>query len=569
MGVCKTFSPPLTFDRVMEGRPVTARESPLFRIPMEILAIITSYLVGNGRDLASLALVNSDCRQLARSCQFRTVKLDTSPRAQDILGVLQRETIERRRNRGHASSPAISACIRRAIINNDDYFDQVSVMKLQEMSRYNDTEEAFDADEEKSRQWKAQVDALNHRLTEHFHPTAIFVISGLVHLETLELGEVEWNQGLLNDLVASTVRHLSIEDSQLCGVVPAMNDDVVWPLETLDADFRFNFLDDRPRFGLNPSNAWTALLRMCSESLQGLRLSYHASNLDDEVVSVSLKFPQLRRLDITLARHLDQSTLSSLILTSPRLSKLSVNYGHPPTRELLDREGRIPSLVTLVLFHVPDNEYGAVAMNIPATSQLPFVKMNPQLKAFAIQGPGSPGFLERVLGILKPFPQLRTLSMNWDGVDIPNSGLNALASLSKLEAIHLSVGRYLGGRQNWAIDHATIIKHLKPLKSLKQVAFTRDAYVYESEEGQPFLYDDYYDLRDYGGESHRQAMHTEARKYVEAFPLLDLIHLGHISFDIGRVKNVPRLNSRFNEMFSWKDDMFGFSTSTHRSGVLL
>src|ERR1700709_2436054 len=105
------FPSTLAFDRVMEGTPVAAPNSALFKIPTEILAIVASHLVTSNDDLASIALVNSDCRQLARSCQFRIVKLDASPRSESIFGILQREAVERRQNYGRTRSLSFSAFI--------------------------------------------------------------------------------------------------------------------------------------------------------------------------------------------------------------------------------------------------------------------------------------------------------------------------------------------------------------------------------------------------------------------------------------------------------------------------
>jgi hypothetical protein len=55
---------PLTFDRVMENRPPTTT-ARLFKMPIEILALILKYV--DSSFLAALALVNSNCGQLARS----------------------------------------------------------------------------------------------------------------------------------------------------------------------------------------------------------------------------------------------------------------------------------------------------------------------------------------------------------------------------------------------------------------------------------------------------------------------------------------------------------------------
>ncbi|KAL4992076.1 hypothetical protein BDW68DRAFT_106475 [Aspergillus falconensis] len=69
-----SLSPPLWLDQVMEGRPIALRDSRLLNLPSESLSAIVGYTKSDKETLASLALVNSDCRQLARSCQSRDVR---------------------------------------------------------------------------------------------------------------------------------------------------------------------------------------------------------------------------------------------------------------------------------------------------------------------------------------------------------------------------------------------------------------------------------------------------------------------------------------------------------------
>lgn len=69
---------PLLLDSVMEGKPCISG-SRLLGIPAEILAIIVDFIADDKPTLAALALVNSDCRQLARSCQFVDICFDYRP----------------------------------------------------------------------------------------------------------------------------------------------------------------------------------------------------------------------------------------------------------------------------------------------------------------------------------------------------------------------------------------------------------------------------------------------------------------------------------------------------------
>jgi hypothetical protein len=232
---------------------VTAHNSPLFKIPTEILTIIVSHLVTSNEDLASLALVNSNCRQLVRSCQFRTVKLDASRRPEGILGLLQREAVERRQNHGSARSTSLGACIRRVIVDNDGYLKEVLASRPRKPGRSidDDSENAYDDDVNKVQQRRASTGELTQRLNEIYGPNVLFVISNLVHLESLEMGQASWSQSLLNNLVGCTIRHLSLRDVQMKDVVPVMDDSVVWPLETLDIglgwDFEFRHSPNRPQ----------------------------------------------------------------------------------------------------------------------------------------------------------------------------------------------------------------------------------------------------------------------------------------------------------------------------------
>ncbi|KAH8690715.1 hypothetical protein BGW36DRAFT_432506 [Talaromyces proteolyticus] len=66
---------PLTFDLVMEGQP-SSRHSRLLNLPVEILSAILGYMEGDKAVLVVLAKINSDCRRLARSCQFHSVVFD-------------------------------------------------------------------------------------------------------------------------------------------------------------------------------------------------------------------------------------------------------------------------------------------------------------------------------------------------------------------------------------------------------------------------------------------------------------------------------------------------------------
>ncbi|RTE69085.1 hypothetical protein BHE90_016540 [Fusarium euwallaceae] len=98
----------LLLDTVMEGR-ARASHSRLLQMPAEVLADIADLLSDDKSTLASLALVNSDCRQLARCCQFAEVHFDYSHQAQQFVVELARGALT------EAQQPTIAACIRRVV----------------------------------------------------------------------------------------------------------------------------------------------------------------------------------------------------------------------------------------------------------------------------------------------------------------------------------------------------------------------------------------------------------------------------------------------------------------------
>ena len=98
---------PLSFDRVNEGQSPSST-APLFKLPFEILGSILEHVPP--ASLASLALVNRDCWQLARSRQFASIQLDYSHSSFGLISQLSREKKQREVNAGLTASPSLGAC---------------------------------------------------------------------------------------------------------------------------------------------------------------------------------------------------------------------------------------------------------------------------------------------------------------------------------------------------------------------------------------------------------------------------------------------------------------------------
>ncbi|KAK1243958.1 hypothetical protein MKX08_002096 [Trichoderma sp. CBMAI-0020] len=80
-------------------------------MPSEILADIVDLLADDKSALASLALVNSDCRYLARSCQFAEIHFDYSNQSHQLLVHLAKEAL-RKTDLTTRTFP-IGVCVRR------------------------------------------------------------------------------------------------------------------------------------------------------------------------------------------------------------------------------------------------------------------------------------------------------------------------------------------------------------------------------------------------------------------------------------------------------------------------
>ncbi|KAJ2922782.1 hypothetical protein H1R20_g14337, partial [Candolleomyces eurysporus] len=102
---------PLGFDRVVDGTPVTS-SALLFQFPVEILSHIVESL--SFSDLAVLAQVDNDCRQLARSIQFVHTVFDfRRPSTCEFVEALEKEIAEGPVSPVYRRHRRIACCIRR------------------------------------------------------------------------------------------------------------------------------------------------------------------------------------------------------------------------------------------------------------------------------------------------------------------------------------------------------------------------------------------------------------------------------------------------------------------------
>ncbi|KAK7753291.1 hypothetical protein SLS62_004810 [Diatrype stigma] len=522
---------PLLLDRVLEGRPIASPSSILFTIPVEILTLILRYVALDKRDLASLALVNSDCRQLARSCQFATVTLDFGSHALQIVAKLQQEAVQRMRSpQGLTHSPSLGACVRTLRSSTSEYWPRLMAFRPRgEQNQASDD------------QWRDVADLLTEEMETLYLPAVMLVTPTLPHLESLQSFECNLNDELLDCLGMSKAKHLKLSGTFL--EAPKMRGGRhPWPLETLHADLKWEFrLSKDSPIGLDSSSFWQALLGMCSSTLRELKLDQPdlarawlptARNRGDKPISFNLEFPNLKALFIASRTSLDAVALSCLLRAD--LSILQVDYDDPITRQVLSEADPIPTLETLIL-----SGHG-----MSYSDPLRFVEINTQITSIACLYNQRDAFLRCVIRSLIHHGDLRKLSLLWIETEIPEESLDELALLSQVEVLHLSAGFQGGFPHDWFVDHNKLKMYLSRFVNLKRLIITRDTYRLPLPERDWYEPNRYYDYRRPEDEElwgrHESQMLEHASAYVQALPKLAFVHLGKINFAVEEVNGTRK-----------------------------
>ena len=370
--------------------------------------------------------------------------------------------------------------------------------------------------------WRDNVSDLNQRKADVYDPSMLFAISSLPHLDVLDLGEFAVNQYFLDSLTASVCRHLrarlSIAHTNVR--IPAL----AWPLETLSLGLSWDFETWYPSKGsnLDASPVLGPLLRKCSQSLQTLRINLQELHRKTtKPVSFTLDFPRLRSLKICCTLH--PTALESLV--TDRLTTLIVDYGVQTTRDYLDCRGQLRDLSLLVWdgFDIPDN------------ASIQMLSDNQQITAFGIEYSQSAALIDRVLPVLANFSHLSSLSIIWEGTEVPESSLHMLACLVSLKNLHISAGNQAGWRHDWETSQDSMRSILSPLERLKSLLFTRDSYM--RAQGSPGLQPgtdtDYYHMIGFSWSSHVTRMSRYVAAYSSVFSDLQFVFIGQIPFNVG------------------------------------
>ena len=546
---------PLLFDRVSEGRkPVSGTK--LLEIPLEVLAQIVQKIPK--ASLASFALVNSDCRQLARSRQFTSLHFDYSDHTLAIIQKLQEEAAERSNHDGLTGKPALGPCIRRITVHTHPKW--VEYRHSVEPSK---TFMALPKNEQSIRLITACNAFFGSYLTSI--QNLLSNRSALPHLEMLDWGDRITLQPAFYDAIAhSTIQHLQLSrlrvDKLFTVNLPQSQPSRSWPLRSL-------YLGIIPAMGnryADVSRLCTSILRACAPNLQSLTwTTCNPGTIRTDGLGPSPCFPSLRHLRLADLKFDDVCWLQELV--HDKLNSLDVDTeGSDACSEFFARRGQIPALKIFVW-----NSF-----NLPKSQSLAFLEANPQILKLHIPKAASATLLEdRMLPLLaQSLSYLTSLSLVWGSLNIPCQAVEYISQITTLEQLHLSAGFQGSVCHDWFIDHHVMQRYLRNLHSLKKLAFSRDSYSNCFSANYEWYVDGYRPVgavldenkKETFEEEYRERLLQEADGYVEKMPQLEWIYLGQIPMAVelclerGRKIARPLASKRnscrtlLQEMFGWK-----------------
>ncbi|KAI5851368.1 hypothetical protein DFP73DRAFT_536900 [Morchella snyderi] len=516
---------PLWFSQVCEGSSTGAS---LFKLPSELLDHITVLL--STADLASMALVNTTCRQLARSRQFASIHLAyTTPIASGIRNILADETAARMEN-PTISSPTLGVCVRSltiaSVILMDSFF--VRWWKLQDLPSL--------FAPEVSREKAIELVASNY-FDVYVRNLSDALRCALPNLEVLRWEDkVCITPELMNAIAASEVREL-----EMTGV-------------SVDQEF---MVDGRRRWGLRRlvmdiqgakgcDNVSTAplcmsILKAAAQTLEELEwVNGEVMRFDAAEFDPPLRFPQLRSL-VLQNTELDSELLEALIsVNDPHLRLRTISVGSSSSAsEYLSRRGHID---TLKVYHTSASL---------SSSDTAFISTNSQLYTLTAPCPSDSLALGTLLPTLTDFRYLTNLHLVWDSKTIDIRALESIGRVKSLTHLWLSAGTQNGNIHDWVAPHDAMVTAFLHLQKLRVLVFTRDTYEHPLSGEPP---EKYYILRQHpdgveGDEEtpdfqqrletawelwHVEEMRRVASDYADMLERLELVFLGQLEAHVNQ-----------------------------------
>ncbi|KAI1067093.1 hypothetical protein LB506_003888 [Fusarium annulatum] len=537
----------LLLDTVMQGQP-RASSCELVQLPAEILADIVDLLSDDKTSLGSLALVNSDCRQLARCCQFAEVNFDYSLQARQLSSQLVQD------NSSQRLEPGIGACIRRVTFTSHPHHVAHTHRELYE---------AFDGQDSESFTDKQRYILYRQAGAEYVTARAVAVeaISSLPNLESLSWkDQYSLDRDFFKKITRCSAQHIDLDRPVIDDawfLTPPLTPSV-WPLRSLKLDVsmaedKWNEIREKGETGTHHMTSFfSTMFRLCSQTLESLTWMYlNYTRQEDVPVSIgdiAVSFPRLRYLRTNFV-ELDSVSISSL-LKSP-LRSLDLDHMVLQNPSVFDCEP-LRDLEDFVVSFAP--------RNISACKRIAkFISQHTWLRRLYLHEAsaameGVPYLGDFVMPILNScdFGSLRSLHLTWGEPQIPTKSLRIIGRLVSLEQLSLSAGKSYGPQHHWLVDHDKLRRRLRRLQRLTKLAIVQDTYpapipqlpdelYYEFRVPGPRSRDDVlarpeldvdedatgrFDVETLWERMHRNRMLNQAEKYAAIFPKLEWMFCG-------------------------------------------
>ena len=530
-----SISRPLSLDRVKDGQPVVS-DSRLLKMPVEFLAQLIQHL--QTKDLCSLAFVNSDCRQLARSELFKHINFDYSSSCRSALSRLCEEPTLR------AAEPTrgtyLGSCVRVLKVRTDP--DCLSRIHNSEKLSCNERE--LNTEEE-----GARYDAVAESYFENYLCCIETAVSNgaLPYLEILDWDDVTISlpRSFYTALISSPINHLRLRGVSVSNGSAIRLSDVLqhrnWPLRSLFLHTP-RFLKDKTSESTRRS--CSSILHLCHQNLE--ILSWGSRGSGGQIMSHSLVewpqiFPCLRQLELGFLglEKSDSPLLDALLGPQTNVRELQlIKRLDNSTGRFIARRGYIRTLETFSAQRRAFDE-----------GWLGFLQANNQLKKLSLTlFHTSTFFLELLLLPLltASYHSLTSLRLYWPGFVISEYALEQISALGNLSQLCLNFSEVRKPGHGWWIDHTVVQKHLSRLRNLTALGFFGDAY--------KDTRTDYIDTtrhiesnclirgllvrrgetNDERGFNYMAIMSNYALQYADILPLLEWVHIGRVSVDIER-----------------------------------
>ncbi|KAH6623680.1 hypothetical protein F5144DRAFT_540090 [Chaetomium tenue] len=494
----------------VEADPVASR-SLLLGLPLEILANIVDLMANDHATLAALALVNSDCRELARSCQFAEVCFKYEADKDDPLGrsgqLLRRLLEETRIRRGSSDIP--SDTTRPFFVG--PYICRVTVHQRMEWlslddRRYNPNyvlAHPTAAAHSLRGGYQPDADAASKYITTFRAPLLTVLKEAMPNLESLS-----WMRGACLDIPFSlgTITHLPIRRLEISAAAK------IGEPTTLEA----------PAAPVAPSLEYLSFgAYICRECVRVDReRADDAHGRAPTAISLLIKcfggtgtisfgqerilFPRLRHLSLfCMKADMDATAWSSLFSAPLRHLVLPFFQGTTPAPAYRQALSACQTFRDLKTLEVPYFFNRDSREDIPDI--LGFISRHPHLETLSAGYGTALDMDSLLLPCLSDgrWSNLTSLSLGWQQLQIDKkrqsrtiltlatTSIAAIGKIKSLEKLHLSVGNSFGSRHQWWIDHNALRSNLKGLGRLKRLAFSRDTYF--ALGGMPFSrVEDYY-----------------------------------------------------------------------------